>query len=207
MLTSAYAAINDTVDAKGTIAAQLAIGPLDNYCQIVQIFMNLQNSAGGTASLMRDTATLTTVKAIASDTLPNFNTGQFDVGTASAQAVLREVLQLPDYAIYVAPYAIPVENHRPNKLGNNDNSTQQSAFNLFPNPNNGNFSMKYSLNSDETGSIELYNYMGDKIRTYNLDPNSTMLQINEPDLSAGMYFYRVFVNGQVQNIGKIVIIK
>ena len=67
--------------------------------------------------------------------------------------------------------------------------------------------MTYSLNSVATASLELYNDMGSKVKTYTLDPNSTMLKINVPNLPAGVYLYRVMVNGQMQSMGKVVIMK
>lgn len=47
-----------------------------------------------------------------------------------------------------------------------------------------------------------------KNRTLN-SPNyaEDILQISEPTLDAGMYFYRVIVNGQIQHTGKVVIMR
>ena len=78
---------------------------------------------------------------------------------------------------------------------------------ISPIPNNGSMQLNYTLSNNENGIITIYNVLGEKIRTYKLQKNDTMLNINETELQSGIYFYKVIVNDRLVKSDKIIISK
>lgn len=82
------------------------------------------------------------------------------------------------------------------------------AGHLYPNPNNGNMQMSYSLAQGSKGEVFLYSLAGVRINTYALSVGEdNILSINENNLDMGIYFYQVVIDGQAIVKDKIVIIK
>ncbi len=82
-----------------------------------------------------------------------------------------------------------------------------TRFNLFPNPNDGNMTLEYHLDSKETASVSICDVAGKRVLESTLNPLNSILEINESKLDAGVYFYKVIVNNQQLENKKIVIIK
>ncbi len=82
-----------------------------------------------------------------------------------------------------------------------------TSYKMYPNPNNGTMQLSYSLNDNETGYVEIYNIMGEKINEYKLLSGTSLLNIREPQLENGVYFYQVYKNDNKVYSGKIVISK
>jgi hypothetical protein len=80
-------------------------------------------------------------------------------------------------------------------------------FNLYPNPNNGNMLLDYSIHQGETGIIKIYDLTGKLIGSYTLNVNANQLKINNNDLNNGIYMYAIIVNGKTVKTDKLVIIK
>ncbi|HSY77948.1 MAG TPA: T9SS type A sorting domain-containing protein, partial [Bacteroidia bacterium] len=208
-LTAAYVSINDTTNAKAAIAAQTSGGyPLDSYCQILQILMTLRNQPGGVAGLPAQPAMMATVQRIAVDTVVDSATGNMDRASALAQGIIEQLNAITRLPVYIMPIVNTPPSHKKTDRDEvEEQDIDDNMFVVYPNPNTGKFQMGYTLSENETGSVELYNYMGSKVKTYNLDPASTTLQINETGLAAGMYLYRVIVNDEVHYTGKVMIMK
>ena len=81
------------------------------------------------------------------------------------------------------------------------------AFNLFPNPNNGNMTLEYKLEEKETGVFGIYTMQGKAIKKYTLNTNSTSITIDQSQLAAGAYFWGVKVNEKLVKMDKLIIIK
>ena len=101
--------------------------------------------------------------------------------------------------------------HRPierkeNNIINND-SVKGVYFNIYPNPNNGNYTFTYNLGNEKEGLVEIYNQLGMKVGEYVLSLLSGSTNINNMNLSQGMYIYKLFTNTGIKKIGKIVIMK
>ena len=78
---------------------------------------------------------------------------------------------------------------------------------ISPIPNNGSMQLNYTLGNNENGIITFYNVLGEKIRTYKLQKNDNMLDINETELQSGIYFYKVIVNDRLVKSDKVIINK
>jgi len=82
--------------------------------------------------------------------------------------------------------------------------TNMYDISIFPNPNDGNFTVNYNLGDEETGMFYLYDAIGRKVYKKELEQNNGTLQI-ELLLSSGVYIWEVRGNKRVQS-GKIVIV-
>ena len=95
----------------------------------------------------------------------------------------------------------------PNRIANytTENETQESL--VYPNPNDGNMYFDYSLMDDEQGELQIYDVMGKLIKIYELSAEENQLYINDAQLQNGVYLFKLVVNNQIVNSGKVIIIK
>ncbi len=92
-------------------------------------------------------------------------------------------------------------------LGINNLQMEKGQVSVFPNPNNGGFTLTYQLQTGQTGEFTIYNMLGEKLAEYTLDANSDKMNINASTLSEGIYLYRISVDNNIVKRDKIVIIK
>jgi hypothetical protein len=92
-------------------------------------------------------------------------------------------------------------------VGINEVKKKDNRFKLYPNPNNGMMELDYSLEENKTGKLEIYSITGQPISIFNLRQGKNTLQINEVELSNGIYFYCIFVNDNIVKRDKLVILK
>ncbi|MCC7301697.1 MAG: T9SS type A sorting domain-containing protein [Bacteroidia bacterium] len=80
-----------------------------------------------------------------------------------------------------------------------------SVSNLYPNPNNGEMQIDFSVGE---GIVELniYDLTGRKLSSYTLQGTNT-LKINESKLNRGIYTYEIRMNSEIKSVGKFVVIK
>jgi uncharacterized repeat protein (TIGR03803 family) len=93
-------------------------------------------------------------------------------------------------------------------LGINDIQTNNSAqVNVYPNPNNGNFTVNFHSLQSGKYAIEVYNIIGEQVLKTSLD-NTQNNSINMGAQPSGVYLYRVIAeNGNLIGQGKLVIQK
>jgi len=65
----------------------------------------------------------------------------------------------------------------------------------FPNPTANDLSIDYQV-TEGVGRIDIYSMLGVKIKSVNLHGQQGRLQLSVANLPAGMYLYRLIVNGQ-----------
>ncbi len=136
---------------------------------------------------------------------------------------LRAIAQLCPYtdgnAVYLArailfdfdttEYQSICEGEEPNSLRvTNPNLQGDSilAFQLYPNPNDGEFTVEYSLKETQSGEMIIFSVTGQFIKTVPLVPGTQILPVNLDFLSTGTYFYQVNVDGEIKLTDRIVII-
>jgi hypothetical protein len=93
-----------------------------------------------------------------------------------------------------------------NEIKANPDSYRDDDVRVFPNPNNGTFTLSLS-NISEKCNIEIYNILGEKVGDYLLDVNSEKMSITVNGLSEGIYLYNITVNNAIVKRDKMVIIK
>lgn len=88
-------------------------------------------------------------------------------------------------------------------------SPKISYFSVSPNPASEEFSINYFLatNSSQDNTFELYNAVGQKIKSISLSVESKKLIIKCDDLENGMYFYSLKHNKNSIYYGKVTILK
>lgn len=167
---------------------------------------NLQTAASMHLSLLiNDTLTSTQLpilRALANE-CPDWG------GTAVYEA--RALLANYDSAGTIYNDSCYAGGHRAGKRVNSANAIsgiQNVAFNLYPNPNNGGFTLSYQLQAGQTGEFTMYTMLGEKVASYTLDANTNKMNIvTNSSLSEGIYLYYITVNNNIVKRDKVVIVK
>jgi len=77
-----------------------------------------------------------------------------------------------------------------------------------PNPVKGIASFDYSFTTTTTTAhVHIYNLVGEKVKTINLQNKSGLVLINAADFDSGVYFYALEANGKTFGTRKLVIAK
>jgi hypothetical protein len=94
-------------------------------------------------------------------------------------------------------------------LGIDQVQTQQNGITLFPNPNDGKFTIQWSVVSGHPDSyresmVEIYNVVGERVKSEELKDKSEEIDMSlEPN---GVYFYRILSEDRnVIGAGKFVV--
>jgi hypothetical protein len=87
--------------------------------------------------------------------------------------------------------------------GENTTSQKLVGTRLYPNPNNGYFTITWEYNELRTASLEIYNLKGERI--YSIDLQSNNSHINIKNFAQGMYLYRVISQGIFVGEGKFIV--
>ena len=95
--------------------------------------------------------------------------------------------------------------HSDSNLSVNNLKSISASINLYPNPNNGQFTLQSSVVGNQLSVVEVYNVLGEKVLTEIrlLADNSIINLSGQP---SGVYFYRVLQkDGELIGEGKFVI--
>ena len=81
------------------------------------------------------------------------------------------------------------------------------SYLLYPNPNNGSFTINYALQKDEISQVAVMDAMGKKVRIEQLSNESNIKRINLTNQQNGIYFVTLSSNlGSTKN-WKVIILK
>ena len=78
---------------------------------------------------------------------------------------------------------------------------------LFPNPSDGSISLECNLQNNDSGTLIIYNLLGDIVGSYNIIESSKNMIVNARSLQAGIYEYEVIINKIGVKKEKLIIIK
>ncbi len=113
---------------------------------------------------------------------------------------------IPNYT----QYAFVARWQQVNSVTTSGNSiTAKNGVSLFPNPNNGKFTIQSSVISGQS-SVEIYNVFGEKVFTSTLPqtPKGALNEINLASQPSGIYLYIVIKqDGELLGEGKVIIAK
>ncbi|NVO03832.1 MAG: T9SS type A sorting domain-containing protein [Bacteroidetes bacterium] len=86
-------------------------------------------------------------------------------------------------------------------------NVQIAFFSVYPNPAHDYFVIEFfNMNSDNS-RIELFDVLGRKVMSEDLEPNLNTVNLDVKKIASGMYFYKVFKNDMELGDGKIKIEK
>ena len=89
---------------------------------------------------------------------------------------------------------------------NNQNSVNNSAMLVYPNPSNGQMQLNYTLKKTQQGELQIMDMLGKKISSYKLTEGENTLSMNETELKDGIYLYHVVINGELVKADKLSIV-
>jgi hypothetical protein len=85
-------------------------------------------------------------------------------------------------------------------VGVDELEVAEPSVSVYPNPNQGTFTVQVLLAATDEATMEVYNISGQLVYSKRLYPGSNRLQLNVAD---GLYLYRVMVNREPKWLGKI----
>ncbi|OFX31098.1 MAG: hypothetical protein A2X08_18115 [Bacteroidetes bacterium GWA2_32_17] len=95
--------------------------------------------------------------------------------------------------------------------GNNSNNTgltnSDTYFSIYPNPASENVELHYNLTESDNGQLEIFSIIGNKVASYVLPSAEESINISVKSFDDGIYMYRFSVNGEMEEEGKLIIIK
>ncbi len=75
----------------------------------------------------------------------------------------------------------------------------------FPNPANQEFKVSFKLDENmQTATLEIFNAIGNQVKTIAVSSNSGVITIPMNDLRSGVYFYRLLSGGEVSKTQRVV---
>lgn len=86
-------------------------------------------------------------------------------------------------------------------------TAQNINITIYPNPNNGSFTINYHLEKGQTGEVDILTTTGIEVGEYILSSEKGKMSIINPELSNGIYLYKLVTNDNDTRVGKIVIIR
>jgi len=93
--------------------------------------------------------------------------------------------------------------------GINELSVNEKAISIYPNPTNGDFTLKVANNRQLIGDskIEVYNVLGEIVYEETLSPNEGKYKINLSNATTGVYTLKVYYSADRVENCKLIIIK
>lgn len=98
-------------------------------------------------------------------------------------------------------YNIFITHFEPLPLSNT--TFNQNSFLIYPNPNNGNFTVSQKINNLESYTIEIFDLLGKKLKTQKLNNLETNIVVN--NFSKGVYITKISNTENISFSTKIVI--
>jgi hypothetical protein len=109
---------------------------------------------------------------------------------------------------------LPFKKNKSMQSNDNSTSVEESSagyvnyYNLYPNPASEQLSFEYAIGGEFHGaSLEIFNLTGTMVYNEILSENEGKLSIDLANLSGGIYFYKVIIDGRIDKTEKLVIIK
>jgi hypothetical protein len=125
-----------------------------------------------------------------------------------------DLLCIGQHAIRMTLFDVADPNDSASVLLNIDCTTgieenTKSSYTLgdaIPNPTSNYLNISYSFGSlPQIAKLELYNAIGIKVGSYNIEGNEDRIKINVSELPDGIYFYSLFVNDEKIATKKVVV--
>lgn len=230
ILDDSIIAIGDTLltnfkdSASQANLGKLATGLEVNSLGTMNSTSDITNAYAATTTLIPDGNVEQNYQAVESILLGHLQNGS---GLTPQEIVtLRDIAQLCPFtdgnAVYIArgllapidsiEYKGPCEEFVDEESGARMMSSVAAenslgAFELYPNPTNGTVIVNYQLAETESGQLKVYTMTGSLVTSIDLENTQQSKTVTLPQLDAGVYLYKVTVNGELKLIERLIIIK
>ncbi|MBI4945626.1 MAG: PKD domain-containing protein [Bacteroidetes bacterium] len=84
--------------------------------------------------------------------------------------------------------------------------TTETENSIYPNPANENAELHYQLSAGESGTLDIFSIVGNKVASYPIPSTQEQFIIPVKSFQNGLYLYRFSVNGELMEEGKLVVI-
>ncbi len=91
--------------------------------------------------------------------------------------------------------------------GIHEENGRRTDFKLYPNPNNGNMTLEYHIEENQTGVLNIYDVTGKQIISHNFNSTNSCITIDASTLDAGVYYYSIKEGDKKVKTDKLIIIK
>lgn len=122
------------------------------------------------------------------------------IATPTSLQPVKQVYDLTNH-LYQSAYTIFIAHFEPLPLSNS--TFNENLFSIYPNPNNGNFTILLNSVNKSNNSLELFDLLGKKVISQKLNSPETNIQTN--NLSKGVYIAKITNTEGGSFITKIVV--
>lgn len=147
------------------------------------------------------------LKVAPGQTLTNFQVALdagLSAGESSVQYVVFNKSQPGQLLEFTLNYSVEEKSEKPNIY----NSRFITLHDVYPNPVTDNATVVYKILNDRVSArIRLHNLLGNVVADYELSPADTQLLLRVDDLSEGIYFYTLYLEGESVVTRKLIIKK
>jgi hypothetical protein len=89
-------------------------------------------------------------------------------------------------------------------VGINENP-DNPGFDIYPNPTQGNITIRFSAKSNDVKSLEILNFSGQVIVKHNVENKTETIHLDLSSFPAGVYILRALTNAQPYPVRKFMI--
>jgi hypothetical protein len=89
--------------------------------------------------------------------------------------------------------------------GIDNNAEKISVSDVYPNPASNMVTLDYNLAGANSASVKIVNLLGSVVKSVNLSTGSNKATIDVSDLTQGVYFYSVVVDGNIYRTKKLIV--
>ncbi|MBC7696548.1 MAG: T9SS type A sorting domain-containing protein [Burkholderiales bacterium] len=121
---------------------------------------------------------------------------------AKARALLGAIYNHPsDYNDDCTEYKENTRMAKPTK----DFATKDNLINLYPNPNNGNFTLSYYIKDRKDAEVVIEDITGKLIYQSKMDTNSNNMILHLTNVRGGIYFVKIMNGKEIISVNKVII--
>lgn len=106
-------------------------------------------------------------------------------------------------AVIVSPISLSMETCSNGKSLDNMNEDNSLRVQVYPNPNNGSFTVLHDCNACENVDFYVYSMSGQVVLKHRLTEQKS--QVSMQSVRPGVYYYNFITDGEINKVGKLVV--
>ncbi|MBI5218770.1 MAG: S8 family serine peptidase [Bacteroidia bacterium] len=193
---------NYTADSRDALNDVIEFAPPEelleaqNFCTLMNVLLDLQQAANNIIEISPSQEI--SIRQVA-------NSGT--VISTWAQAILTLL-----YGEQFDNPIVQITDQSTSKTSDANTDIENNFYNgffakIYPNPNNGNMQIDYSLPISQNGELKIFDINGAELYKLKLPFDVNSIIISDFNFANGIYFYQVFSEGEIIILDKLVIIK